>query len=97
GLDIVEVRTAINSGPVVVGDIGSASRVDYTVLGNTVNVAARLEANVAQPGQIVIGESAQRATAHLFPTAHLGAVQLKGLRGKLPVFRVLTEEISDSE
>ena len=39
----VEVRIALNSGPVVVGDVGSSRRVDYTVLGNTVNVAARLE------------------------------------------------------
>jgi class 3 adenylate cyclase len=57
GLDAVEVRTAIHSGPVVVGDIGSATRVDYTVLGNTVNVAARLEEFVAKPGLIVLGET----------------------------------------
>jgi len=57
GLDRVDVRVAINSGPVVVGDIGSARRVDYTVLGNAVNVTARIEEYVAQPGQVVIGET----------------------------------------
>jgi len=94
GLDVIEVRMAINSGPVVVGDIGSATRVDYTVLGNAVNVAARLEDAVAQPGQIVLGAATQRAIAHLFPTEHLGNVQLRGLQGKLPVFRLMTEGIT---
>jgi adenylate cyclase len=94
GLDVVEVRMAINSGLVMVGEIGSANRVDYTVLGNTVNVAARLEEMVAQPEQIVLGAATQRVVAHLFPTEHLGNVQLRGLQGKLPVFRLLTEEIS---
>jgi adenylate cyclase len=94
GLEAVEVRMAMNSGLVVVGEIGSANRVDYTVLGNTVNVAARLEETVAQPGQVVLGDLTQRAIAHLFPTEHLGNVQLRGLQGKLPVFRVLTEEIT---
>ena len=94
GLDVVEVRMAINSGLVVVGEIGSATRVDYTVLGNAVNVAARLEEIVAQPGQIVLGGATQRSVAHLFPTEHLGNLQLRGLHGKLPVFRLMTEEIT---
>jgi adenylate cyclase len=94
GLDPIDVRVAIHSGPVVVGDIGSERRVDYTVLGNTVNVAARLEEYVAQPGQVVIGETTQAAVAHLFPTEHLGNVQLKGLSRKIAVYRVATEEIS---
>jgi hypothetical protein len=54
----------------------------------------RLEETVAQPEQIVLGAATQRAVAHLFPTEHLGNVQLRGLQGKLPVFRLLTEEIS---
>jgi adenylate cyclase len=97
GLDPLEVRVAIHSGPVVVGDIGSERRVDYTVLGNTVNVAARLEEYVAKPGQIVIGETTQGAVAHLFPTEHLGNVQLKGLSRKIAVYRIANEEISGGE
>lgn len=97
GQEVVQVRIAINSGLVVVGDIGSATRVDYTVLGNTVNVAARLEEMVARPGQLVIGPATQRAVGHLFPTEHLGNIQLRGLQGKLPVFRVLAEELGGPE
>ena len=96
GLDRIEVRVAVNSGPVVVGDIGSASRVDYTVLGNTVNVTARLEEHVAKPGSIVLGETTQAAVSELFPTESLGAVQLKGLSRKINIFRVALEELSDS-
>ncbi len=91
GEDPVEVRVAIHSGPVVVGDIGSATRVDYTVLGNTVNVAARLEEFVAKPGQIVIGETTQEAITHAFETEHLGDMPLKGLSRKIAVFRVIPE------
>jgi adenylate cyclase len=92
GLDRVDVRIAINSGIVVVGDIGSASRVDYTVLGNTVNVAARLEELVAQPGQIVIGDATQQAVAGIFATEPLGDVQLRGLQDKMAVYQVSAEE-----
>jgi adenylate cyclase len=97
GLEAVAVRTAIHSGPVVVGDIGSASRVDYTVLGNTVNVAARLEEYAAEPGQIVIGDTTHAQVASLFPTEHLGNVQLKGLTQKIAVYRVLRDEAVDSD
>jgi len=97
GDDRVEVRVAVNSGPVVVGDIGSATRVDYTVLGNTVNVTSRLEEHVAKPGTIVLGESTQAAVADLFPTEPLGSVQLKGLSRKINIFSVAAEKIETIE
>ena len=86
--DPIEIRVAIHSGPVVVGDIGSARRVDYTVLGNTVNIAARLEEFVATPGSIVVGETTYNAIKHLFAVEPLGDVTLKGLSKKISAFRI---------
>jgi adenylate cyclase len=88
GLPGFAARVALNSGPVVVGDIGSARRVDYTVLGNTVNVAARLEALVAGPGEVVVGPETYRLLAGVIPTEPLGEFQLKGLQQKIIAHRV---------
>jgi adenylate cyclase len=88
GLPGFRARVALNSGPVVVGDVGSARRVDYTVLGNTVNVAARLEAFVAQPGDVVLGPETWRLLAGAVATEPLGEFQLKGLQQKIPAWRV---------
>ncbi|HEV2846406.1 MAG TPA: adenylate/guanylate cyclase domain-containing protein, partial [Thermoanaerobaculia bacterium] len=87
GLPGFKARVALNSGPVVVGDIGSARRVDYTVLGNTVNVAARLE-SVADPDEIVIGPETWRLLEGAVPTEYLADFELKGLRQKIPAYRV---------
>ncbi|MFL6263890.1 MAG: adenylate/guanylate cyclase domain-containing protein [Thermoanaerobaculia bacterium] len=87
GLPGFKARVALNSGPVVVGDIGSARRVDYTVLGNTVNVASRLE-GVAPPDEIVIGPETHRLLGGAFPTEPLGEFQLKGLQQRIPAYRV---------
>jgi adenylate cyclase len=84
-------RIALNSGPVVVGDVGSNKRVDYTVLGNTVNVAARLEQAATGPGEIVIGGATLAELAGAdgeFRTESLGDFSLKGLVQKVPVYRV---------
>lgn len=89
GLPAFNARVALNSGPVVVGDIGSARRVDYTVLGNTVNVAARLESGVARPGDVVVGPETHRLLNGAFATEPLGELQLKGLQQKIQAYRVV--------
>jgi adenylate cyclase len=93
GLPGFRARVALNSGPVVVGDIGSARRVDYTVLGNTVNVAARLEAFVAEPDDVVLGPATYLLLDGAIPTEPLGEFQLKGLQQKIRAYRVAKGQV----
>jgi adenylate cyclase len=90
GEPALEVRIALNTGEAIVGDIGSERRVDYTVLGNAVNVAARLEEFVAQPGEIVMGPDTWEAVRHRYEVAQLGFFSLKGLSAQVPLYKVLS-------
>lgn len=72
-----QVRQGLNTGTVVVGSIGSDLRMDYTAVGDTTNVAARLE-QAARPGEVVVSESTRRLVAEQFETRPLGALSLKG-------------------
>jgi adenylate cyclase len=86
----VRIRVGINSGPAVVGNVGTEKRVDYTVLGSAVNIASRLESGVAKPGQVVISQNTIDRTLGSFETEALGEFALKGLQQKMPVFAVLS-------
>ena len=88
GLPIVKIRIGINSGPAVVGNVGTEKRVDYTVLGSSVNIASRLESGVAKPGQIVISKNTLDRVVGSFVTESLGEFALKGLQQKMPVYSV---------
>jgi adenylate cyclase len=87
-LPIVKIRVGINSGPAVVGNVGTEKRVDYTVLGSSVNIASRLESGVAKPGQLVISQNTLDRVVGSFQTESLGEFALKGLQQKMPVFAV---------
>lgn len=87
-LPAVRVRVGINSGPAVVGNVGTEKRVDYTVLGSAVNIASRLESGVAKPGQVVISKNTLERIMGSFHTEPLGEFALKGLQQKMPVFEV---------
>ena len=92
GLPPVKIRVGINSGPAVVGNVGTEKRVDYTVLGSSVNIASRLESGVAKPGQVVISKNTLERVMGSFKTESLGEFALKGLQQKMPVFMVLGSE-----
>jgi adenylate cyclase len=88
GLPIVKIRIGINSGPAVVGNVGTEKRVDYTVLGSSVNIASRLESGVAKPGQLVISQNTLDRVLGSFETEPLGEFALKGLQQKMPVYAI---------
>ncbi len=88
GYPELRMRIGINSGEAFAGDIGCEKRMDYTVMGSTVNLASRLESSVARPGQIVVGPQ----TADLLGQdrlRQLGAFSLKGIEQEVRPFEVL--------
>lgn len=85
----IEVRMALNTGETIVGEIGSERRVEYTVLGNAVNVAARMEEFVATPGDIVVGPATYEALKDRYRVAQLGFFALKGVSTQVPLYKLL--------
>ena len=77
----------IATGEAVVGNIGSAARLDYTVIGDTVNTASRL-CGVAEGGQVVITESCAEKVRDVFALEALAPITVKGKEEPLHVFRV---------
>ncbi len=85
-----QVSIGINSGEMVSGNIGSTAlrRLDYTVIGDTVNTAQRLQ-STARPGQIVITETAHQQISESFTCESLGPASLKNKAQPVEVYNVL--------
>jgi class 3 adenylate cyclase/ribosomal protein L40E len=83
-------RVGIHTGLVVVGEIGTSSRYEHLALGETVNLAARLQA-LAEPDTVVISETTYRLVDGLFACNDLGAKPVKGISKPVRVYRLLEE------
>jgi class 3 adenylate cyclase len=81
------VGIGINTGVVTAGNIGSPRRLDYTVMGDSVNIASRLVAH-APAGQIFISQSTAAELGEKFQLVSLPALRLKGRKERVSIFRV---------
>jgi adenylate cyclase len=82
-----QVRVGVNTGRVVAGNIGSPQRMEFTVLGDPVNIASRLE-SICEPGKIFVGEETYLKTRDLFAYRDLGERPLKGKQQHIRVYEV---------
>src|SRR3954471_7239604 len=87
----LQVRIGIATGLVVVGEpIGSGDSRQQTAVGETPNLAARLQ-GLAGPGQVVIDAATRRQIGRLFDCQELGTIELKGLPEPVPAWQVMSE------
>jgi adenylate cyclase len=88
---MLRIRIGLNSGTVLACEIGGRNKREYTVLGDAVNIASRLESSVAKPMMIVVGESTHRATSGRFEMRPLGRTTLKGREQQVEAWEVIGE------
>jgi class 3 adenylate cyclase/predicted ATPase len=92
----LQARVGIATGLVVVGDlIGEGPAQEQSVVGETPNLAARLQA-LAEPDAVVIAAGTRRLVGDLFEVRHLGAVEVKGIAGPVPAWQVLRPSAVES-
>ena len=84
----LDLHIGINSGPVIAGRIGAENRRDYSVMGDAVNLAARLE-DASSNGEILVGPSTYQQTVHAFEFEKIPPLRLKGKAQPVQVHRLI--------
>ncbi len=87
----VQIRIGINTGEVVVGNMGSSRRLSYTVLGAAVNMAKRLESNAPVNG-ILVSERTWELVRDAVPTRSMGLIKVKGIEEPVSTYEILLAE-----
>ena len=88
GKDAITIGIGISAGEAVAGTVGTENQMEYTVIGDKVNLAARLESN-AKPGQILVSESTYKQVAERVTARSLGVMNVKGKEEQVTVFEIL--------
>jgi adenylate cyclase len=98
GRPCLEMRIGINTGPMVIGNMGTERRFDYTVMGDEVNVASRLEgANKELATDILISASTREAAAAAVVARPRGMIEVKGRKQLVAVFELLAVAGAEGE
>jgi class 3 adenylate cyclase/tetratricopeptide (TPR) repeat protein len=84
----LDVHIGVNTGMVIAGNIGNDLRMSYTVMGDTVNVASRLE-NAARAGQVFVSRNTYRLTRGAFAFQEMDPIKVKGKQEPLTVYELL--------
>lgn len=88
GKETFKAGIGINTGPTIVGNVGSKDRMDYTVIGDTVNIAGRLQ-ELAGGGEIIIGEQTFSQTQTDFRTQEMGEINVKNKIEPVKCYKVI--------
>jgi adenylate cyclase len=88
GKEAISVGIGVSAGEAVAGTVGTEDRMEYTVIGDSVNLAARLESN-AKPGQILISHRTYERVRDLVDARPLGRIRVKGKEEEVEVYEVL--------
>jgi adenylate cyclase len=84
----LNLRLSIKAGRAVVGYVGTSERVEFTVLGDLVNVAKGMN-SFANPNRIVVGEEIYKSTSKLYEMVKLESITVKGRKGQVKIFEVI--------